>query len=152
MKRSIFVAWIVFFVSMPFISLSQSRQITGTVTDDKGSPLALVSVTEKGTTNGTTTNERGVFTLNTTSVSPVLVISYAGTQSQEITVGSSNNYNISLSNTGTLSEVVVTALGISREKKALGYATQEVKSEDLNRNHQSNLVNALQGKVAGATI
>ncbi len=81
-----------------------------------------------------------------------MVISYAGTQSQEIKIGSSNNYNVSLSNTGSLSEVVVTALGISREKKALGYAAQQVNTVELNRNHQSNLVNALQGKVAGATI
>jgi outer membrane receptor protein involved in Fe transport len=152
MKRSLLLAWIIFFISMPFIVFCQSRQVTGTVTTEKGSPLPLASVIEEGTKNGTTTNERGAFTLNVSSASPVLVISYSGMQTQELQVGSGNDYNVSMSSTGTLSEVVVTALGISREKKALGYATQDVKAADLNRNHQSNLVNALQGKVAGVTI
>ena len=152
MKRSLLVAWILCFISMPFIVFSQSRQVTGTVITDKGSPLPLASVVEKGTTNGTTTNERGSFTLNTTGVSPVLVISYSGMQSQELPIGSGNNYNVSLSSTGTLSEVVVTALGIRKEKKSLGYTVQSVNAEDLNVNRQSNVVNALQGKVAGVTI
>jgi TonB-dependent SusC/RagA subfamily outer membrane receptor len=73
-------------------------------------------------------------------------------QAQEIPVGSNNNYNVSLSSTGTLSEVVVTALGIRKEKKSLGYTIQSVNAEDLNVNRQSNVVNALQGKVAGVTI
>ena len=153
MKRTLLVAWILCFVSIPFFAFSQSRQISGTVTDDKGSPLALVSVIEKGTTNGTTTNDQGMFTLTVGSSSPVLVLSYSGMQSQEVRVGTASNYNVTLSGSGAeLSEVVVTALGIRKEKKSLGYTVQSVNAEDLNVNRQSNVVNALQGKVAGVTI
>ncbi|ANE52103.1 SusC/RagA family TonB-linked outer membrane protein [Flavisolibacter tropicus] len=137
---------------LPQFSSAQSRQIKGTVSDDKGSPLPFVSVIEKGTQNGTTTNENGAFTISVTKSKPVLVFSYTGMQSHELTVGNSNSYSVSLSTVGAMSEVVVTAMGISKEKKALGYASQQVGTTELNRNHQANLVNALQGKVAGATI
>ena len=137
---------------LPQVSVAQSRQITGTVSDEKGSPLPFVSVLEKGTKSGTTTNDKGAFSITVTRANPVLVFSYTGMQSQELTVGSGTEYAVTLRTAGTMSEVVVTALGISKEKKALGYATQKVASEELNRNHQPNVINALQGKVAGATI
>ncbi len=153
MKRTLLWAWMLLFVSLPFLGFSQSRQITGTVSDERGAPLASVSVIEKGTSNGTTTNDRGVFSLNTSTANPTLVFSYAGMQPQELRVGSSNTYNVSLSATGgTLSEVVVTAMGIRKEKKSLGYSIQSVNEEDLNVNRQTNVVNALQGKVSGVTI
>ena len=137
---------------LPELTYSQTRQVSGTVRDEKGDALPSVTVIQKGTNNGTTTNERGAFTLSVTGASPVLVFSYTGRQTQELAVGTNSNIDVSLPTTGTMSEIVVTALGISREKKALGYATQQVTTEDLNRNKQPNLLNALQGKVAGATI
>ncbi|HZH67258.1 MAG TPA: SusC/RagA family TonB-linked outer membrane protein, partial [Flavisolibacter sp.] len=146
------LAWIVVLLSAPFFAFSQNRQITGTVTDENGAPLPSVSVVQKGTNNGTLTGESGTFTLTVTGARPVLVFSYSGRKSQEQIVGTASTYNVSLGAAGDLSEVVVTAFGISREKKALGYATQEVKATELNRNHQPNVVNALQGKVAGVTI
>jgi TonB-linked SusC/RagA family outer membrane protein len=153
MKKNLLVAWIIFFVSMPFMAFSQSRQITGTVTDENSVPLAAVSVLEKGTNNGTTTNDQGTFTITVYGANPLLVFSYSGRQAQELRIGTANNYNVSLSaGAGTLSEVVVTALGIRKEKKSLGYTVQSVNAEDLNVNRQSNVVNALQGKVAGVTI
>jgi len=153
MKKTLLWAWMLIFISLPFLGFSQARQLTGTVTDEQGNPLASVSVIEKGTSNGTVTNSRGVFTLNTSSANPVLVFSYAGMKAQEMNVGTGNTYNVSLSSTGgTLSEVVVTAMGIRKEKKSLGYSVQSVNAEDLTVNRQSNVVNALQGKVSGVTI
>jgi TonB-linked SusC/RagA family outer membrane protein len=152
MKKTLLSAWILLFISMPFWALSQSRQITGIVSDEKGVPLSGASVLQKGTTNGTSTDERGSYTLTVTGVSPVLVFSYAGRQSQEMAVGTGAIYNVSLGSSGAMSEVIVTALGIRKEKRSLGYTVQSVNAEDLTVNHQSNVVNALQGKVAGVTI
>lgn len=150
MKKSLLLAWMI--LSIPLFVFSQSRQITGTVTDEKGAPISGVTVLQKGTSNGTITNAQGAFTLTVNGTNPVLALSYAGMQSQELRVGSESTYSVSLQPGGQMSEVVVTALGISRNKKALGYAAQEVKAEELNRNRQPNILNALQGKVAGVTI
>lgn len=152
MRKLLLLAWIVLFLSAPFTGFSQSRQLTGTVTDDKGEPLSSVSVVQKGTANGTLTNERGLFSITVTGARPVLVVTYSGRESQEIAVGTSNTYNVSLASGGALSEVVVTAFGIRKERRSLGYTVQTVGSGDLNVNRQSNVVNALQGKVAGVTI
>jgi TonB-linked SusC/RagA family outer membrane protein len=152
MKKLLLLAWSIIIISLPLFVFSQTRTITGTVTDDKGDPLPLVSVLQKGTNNGTTTNEQGGYSLGVTGNNVVLVFSYSGLQSQELVVGTANNYNVSLRATGQLSEVVVTAMGIRREKKALGYSTQEVKGEALTTTRQTNIVNALRGQVAGVQI
>ena len=91
MKRLLLLAWIFGFITAPFLLYAQSRTITGTVTDEKGDPLVSVSVVEKGTSNGTSTNEKGQFSLNVKTINPVLVFSYAGRQSQEVAVGSYSN-------------------------------------------------------------
>lgn len=140
------------FFTMPVSVFCQGRSITGTVKNDKGQPIPLATVQQKGTNNATTANENGVFSLSVSGSSVTLIVSSVNYESREIQIGSEASYNVELKEAGNLSEVVVTALGISRDKKALGYATQEVKAADLTRNQQSNLVNALQGKVAGATI
>ena len=137
---------------LPYLTFAQSRQIAGTVTDEKGAPLAFVSVVEKGTTNGTTTNERGQFALTVTSANPVLVVSYTGRQPQEIAIGSESNYTVSLQPTGTMAEVVVTALGIRRERRELGYSAQEVNVNEVTETRQPNIVNALQGRATGLQI
>lgn len=150
MKKSLLLAWII--LSIPLFVFSQSRQITGRVTDETGNPLSDVSVTQKGTSTGTITNERGAFTITVTGAAPVLLFSYTGRQSQEITVGNRTSFDIRLSSTGDMSEVVVTALGIRREKKALGYSAQEISGEALTRTKETNIVNALRGQVAGVQI
>ena len=150
MRKSLLLAWMI--LSIPVFLFSQSRPITGTVTDDKGDPLPAVSVVEKGTSNGTTTNDRGTFTLTVTGSSPVLVFTYSGRQSQEVPVGTSANYNISLSPSGALSEVVVTALGIRRSERALGYSTQQVKGENLTLTKEQNILGSLSGKIAGVQV
>jgi len=151
MKKIIIVLTVVIFY-LPHLSIAQERQITGTVTDEKNTPLPLVSVIEKGTKNGTTTNANGAFTINATATNPVLIFSYTGMQPQELKIGNSDNYNISLSSRGQLSEVIVTALGIRRQKKELGYSTEEVKTAEIIQSHQTNIVNALQGRTTGLQI
>ena len=150
MRKSLLLAWMILFI--PLLVFCQSRQITGTVTDENGNPLAAVSVLEKGTNNGTVTNAQGAYSITVRSANPVLVFTYTGMQSQEVRVGSESNYTVSLQPGGAMSEVVVTALGIRREKKALGYSVQEVKGDELAATRQNNIVNALRGKAAGVQI
>src|SRR5688572_27769006 len=152
MKRRLLLVWTSLLVLIPFFVFSQTRQVQGTVTDEKGEPLAAVSVLQKGTNNGTTTNDKGVFSITVTGNNPVLVLSYAGRETQELTVTSANVYNVSLGSGGTMSEVVVTALGIKRSDRSLGYATQQVKGENLTMTKEQNVIGSLAGKVAGVQV
>lgn len=152
MKKSMLLAWSIILIAMPFFVFSQSRPITGTVTDDKGEPLASVSVMQKGTSNGTTTNEKGFFSITVNGASPVLVFSYAGRQTREVAIGNSNTYSVSLGSNEAMSEVVVTALGITRKKRSLGYATQEVSGDNLTIAKEQNVLGSLAGKVAGVQV
>ncbi len=134
------------------ISQTENVTVTGVVSDDMG-PLIGVNVLEKGTTNGCFTDLDGSFSLTLQGENPVLVISYLGYVTQEITVGARSNFEVEmLPDTELLDEVVVTALGIKRATKALSYNVQEVKDEELTRVKDANFVNALNGKVAGVTI
>lgn len=150
MRRIPILLWLFFLI--PTFVFSQSRKITGTITNTKGEPVPLATVTEKNTKNITTANEEGVFTITVTGKSPRLVISSVNYSPKEIAVTSMAIYNVALESAGDLSEVVVTALGIKREKRALGYSSQEISGDALTASKQSNLVNALQGKVAGVQI
>jgi TonB-linked SusC/RagA family outer membrane protein len=152
MRKSMLFAWFILFTAMPAFLFGQNRQITGTVTDDKNTPLPFVSVIQKGTQNGTSTNDRGSFSITVTGANPVLVFSYAGTQTQELVLGTGNTYNVSLTSSGSMSEVVVTALGIPKEKRALGYSAQSISGDALSLTKQTNIVNALRGQVAGVQI
>lgn len=146
------LAWMVFFLTIPLLVFSQSRQVSGTVKNKRGEVVPSASVQQKGTRNGVIADDNGKFTITVTGSKPVLVISSAEFSAVEIAVGSASSYDVIMEEAGEMTGVVVTAMGISKNRKALGYATQEVKSADLNINRQANLVNALQGKVAGATI
>jgi TonB-linked SusC/RagA family outer membrane protein len=152
MKKLLLLAWSILLITLPFNVFSQTRTITGTVTDERGDPLPLVSVLQKGTNAGTTTDERGNFSLPVTGTNVVLVFSYSGLQSQELVVGTSNTYNVSLRATGQLSEVVVTALGIRRSERSLGYSTQEVKGDNLTLTKEQNVLGSLAGKIAGVQV
>jgi TonB-linked SusC/RagA family outer membrane protein len=128
------------------------RVVTGKVTGDKGETLSGVFILIKGTNGGTSTDIDGQYSLNV-SAQDVLVFSYLGYQKQEILVNNQNKIDvILLEDVKGLNEVVVTALGIRREKKALGYAMQEVKGDGLADNRSPSLSNMLQGKVAGVQI
>lgn len=146
------LAWMTILLSMPLLVFGQGRQVSGTVKNKKGEAVPSASILQKGTTNGVIADENGRFSITVTGANPVLVISSAGFTTYEIAVGNSTTVNAQLDEAGEMTGVVVTAMGISKNRRALGYATQEVKAEDLNINRQPNLVNALQGKVAGTTI
>lgn len=133
-------------------ALAAQAPIKGVVKDTTGQTLPGVSVTVKGTTNGTQTDVNGAFTLNA-NPGDVLVFTYVGYQSQEVVVGNSNQLSIVLRAAARqLSEVVVTALGIKRESKTLSYGVQTFKSDELNTVKDPSVVNTLSGKVAGAQI
>ncbi len=133
--------------------LAQDVQITGKVTSaDDGAGLPGVSVVIKGTTMGTSTNIDGEFTM-TVSPEATLVFSTIGMKAQEIPVGNQTAINVAMEMDVTgLEEVVVTALGISREKKALGYSVQEVGEEAVNTVKTDNFVKNLSGKISGVQI
>ena len=128
-------------------------QIRGNIMDENGKPLSNASVTIKGTNKGVTTNANGNFSIDVPNAETILIISYTGYVSQEVLVGSRTTFNINLVQTDNpLNEVVVTALGIGRQSRSLGYSTTTVKAEDLTVNRTPNLMNALEGKVAGVNI
>ena len=132
-------------------SIQQNKKITGVVNDNFG-PVVGANVSIKGTTIGTITDMDGKFTLNAPD-NATLVVSFIGYATQEIPMNGKTDFTITLSeDTELLDEVVVTALGIKREKKALGYAMQEVKTEDFSENRATSVSNLLQGKVAGVQI
>ncbi|MPR33256.1 SusC/RagA family TonB-linked outer membrane protein [Salmonirosea aquatica] len=154
MKKIVQVCFTAWLLVGLHVAMAQQTQVSGTVTSEKdGSSVPGVSVAVKGSTQGTLTDENGTYSLRVNGANTTLVFSSIGFVTKEVAVGNRSTVNVALSeDTKTLNEVVVTALGISREKKALGYATQQVDSDELMQNRQTNLVNALQGKVAGVTI
>jgi TonB-linked SusC/RagA family outer membrane protein len=133
---------------------AQSVKISGTVTaKSDGLPLPSVSVAVKGTTNGAQTGADGKFSLNA-NINDVLKVSYLGFATQEITVKQAEtNLQIVLQDApNSLNEVVITALNISKDKKTLGYSVQGLKSKDISEAKETNLVNALAGKIAGVQV
>lgn len=126
--------------------------VRGTVTDENG-PVAGVTVTEKGTTNATTTDNYGRYAITVNNANSVLVFTFVGYQTMETAVSGRQTVNVTIENTAQeLTGVVVTALGITREKKSLGYSVEEVAGKEMNRVAQENVLNAMSGKVAGVTI
>lgn len=133
--------------------LSKDIIVKGVVTDTKGETLPGVSILIKGTAIGATTDLNGKFTISVPDQNSILVFTYIGFISQELTVNQRTTLEIKLVVANTaLNEVVVTALGIKRQAKSLGYATTNVAAEELTINRTTNFMNALQGKVAGVNI
>lgn len=141
-------------VFLSYEGLAQERTVTGTVTlGDDGSPLPGVNVVIKGSTAGTVTDVSGNYSISVPNGQATLLFSFIGLVSQEVQVGERTNINVVMQNDiQQLNEVVVTAVGIEREKKALGYSVQEVKSDELVKTKQTSVLNSLQGKIAGAQI
>ncbi|MDT7828834.1 SusC/RagA family TonB-linked outer membrane protein [Pricia sp. S334] len=136
------------------LGLAQEKQVTGTVIDaESEQPLPGASVVIQGTATGVVSDFDGNFEIKVPSEESVLEISYVGYTTQEILVGNKSDLTIPLAiEASTLDEVVVTALGIRKETKALGYAVQEVEGSSLEKAKEPNVVNSLTGKVAGLTI
>ncbi|MCL4642237.1 MULTISPECIES: SusC/RagA family TonB-linked outer membrane protein [Olivibacter] len=141
------------FVLSSSYAYAQEKTIQGRVIDiNTGESLSGVTVTIKGTERRTQTNAQGIYELVATRGS-ILVFSYIGMEPLELTVGAETRVDARLKPIASgLDEVVVTALGIRRDERSLGYTAQKVTAEELNYNKQPNMVNALQGKVAGVTI
>lgn len=134
------------------IATAQTTRITGTVIGaEDGEPVIGASIVVKGTMTGTVTDYDGKFTFDVPQNARTLVISYIGMVTQEVAVAPNVNVRLQ-SDTQVIDEVVVTAMGISREKKSLGYAVQEVKSEELTQGGQLSLTSSLTGKVAGVQV
>ncbi|MDT7828319.1 SusC/RagA family TonB-linked outer membrane protein [Pricia sp. S334] len=135
------------------IALNQQFEVSGTVLDQAGQPLPGANVLEKGTSNGVQTDFDGNFSLMIANQNATLVFSYIGFTTKEIPVAGQTDLKIILKESATgLSEVVVTALGIKREKKSLGYASQELDTEEVTSAREPNLLNGISGKVAGLQI
>ncbi len=131
---------------------AQQRTITGNVTDTEG-PLIGATIMAEGTTLGTVTDFDGHFELTLPDEVDQLVVTYTGYQSLTMTLGAETSLSISLSESALdLDEVVVTALGVKREKKSLGYAVQDLQSEAIEQTRSTNVVNGLSGKVAGLQV
>ena len=129
----------------------QAQSISGTVTDDNGVPLPGATVLVQGTTNGVSTDFDGNYSINASS-GDTLVFSFVGYTTQSVLVGSSTTVNAQLSADNELDEVVVTALGVKRNTKALGYSVTQLEGGAISSNPSTNAINALQGKVAGVMI
>ncbi len=134
-----------------FTAAAQTQKVTGTVVDATGEPLIGASVKVKGTKNGAATDVDGKFSVNAAQGS-TLVISYIGSKPKEVKVTGSDLTITLDDNTTALDEVVVTALGIKRDRKALGYAVDDIKADELMRNKNTNAINSLSGKIAGVNI
>ena len=146
-----FVLIFVIFLASQFAN-AQAKTIKGLVSDENGLPLPGVSVIIQGTKTATQSDFDGVYTIQA-STGDVLVFSYIGIKTKAVTVSGSATINVVLSpDTQNLQEVVVTALGIKRQKKELGYAVQDVKGEQLNKVITTNVATALSGRVAGVDV
>lgn len=133
---------------------AQTRSVSGQVTslEDK-SPIPGVTVLVKGTTIGAFTDSQGKFKLEVPAEGAVLQVNFLGFRSMEVALGSSNSITIQMvSQDIALDEVVITALGVERDKKALGYSVQEIQGIELSESKETNLINSLSGKVSGVQI
>ena len=138
--------------SFLFSGLTFAQQtISGSVTDESGLPLPGATVAVEGTSTGTTTDFDGNYSIEA-SDGQTLVISYVGYSTVSVAVASGADYSVSLKPDQLLEEVVVTALGIERNSKALGYSVTQVGGEEVNEIKSTNAINALQGKIAGVQI
>ena len=143
------------FLALSFMIMFQwglaQSSVSGTVSDSSGVPLPGATVVVAGTSNGVTTDFDGVYSISA-SEGDVLSISYVGFITQNVTVGASASVNVTLVSDNTLEEVVVTALGITREAKSLGYAQQKVEGASLTKTKELDFKTALAGKVAGVQV
>nr|WP_310587785.1 SusC/RagA family TonB-linked outer membrane protein [Larkinella punicea] len=133
---------------------AQDRKISGVVrSDEDGTPLPGVSVVSKGTTIGGNTDANGTYSLSVSGSNPILVFSFVGMITQEVPVGNRSTVDVVLvSDARQLQEIVVTAQGIVREKKALGYAVTTVESKQISDRPQADVGRVLQGKIPGVNI
>jgi TonB-dependent SusC/RagA subfamily outer membrane receptor len=153
MKKIIPLLIMIFSLAITHQVYAQAKSISGTVTtESNGAPLPGVSIVLQGTTIGTQTNFDGKYTIEASS-GDILVFSYMGMKTKQITVANLTTINVILVDDAQgLDEVMITALGIKKTRKSITYAAQDIKADELNRVKQTNPVNSLSGKVAGVSI
>jgi TonB-linked SusC/RagA family outer membrane protein len=153
MKKSILQTFILGMFFLFTVSSFAQVNVRGTVKSDTGELLPGVSIVVKGTNTGVITDLDGNYSISVPDAQSVLVFSFVGMQTQEVQVNGRTVVDVTLVTTSVgVDEVVVTALGISREKKSLGYSVSEVEGEDIQRVAQENVLNSLAGKVSGVQI
>jgi TonB-dependent SusC/RagA subfamily outer membrane receptor len=153
--KKLFLLIVLFVFVSGYTLLAQTKTITGTVTSAVAGEGAIpgVSVSVKGTTVGAITDVNGRYSLTAPANATTLVFSYIGMKSQEIAIaGRSVIDAILASDLVGLNEVVVTALGIQRESKALGYSVQSISTDQIANSNNTNIINSLSGKVAGVRV
>jgi TonB-linked SusC/RagA family outer membrane protein len=153
MKKTHTILIAVFSIVFALNVQAQEKRVSGVVTSKSdGTLLPGVSIAVQGTTRGTETDFDGKYTIKT-SVGEILNFSFLGMKTKTVTIGSSNTLNIALEDDADqLDEIVVTALGISREKKSLGYSISDLGGKEVSLAKETNVVNSLSGKVAGVVI
>ncbi|HVU56446.1 MAG TPA: SusC/RagA family TonB-linked outer membrane protein [Puia sp.] len=157
MKRSTFSGcWYAFVLILvgvaPAAAITLARPVKGQVTDTKGQPLVNVTVQVKGSNKTTTSDEQGNYTINVEETD-VLVFSSVGYKTREEAVRSRTVLNIELEQgDNQMSEVVVTALGINRQRRAVGYSVSEIKGGTLTEARENSFVNSLEGRIAGVNV
>ena len=149
-KQFILTSFMLVLVSGTLIA--QNIRVTGKVIDNNGLPVPGVTVLIEGTSAGVATGVDGTFSIEAPA-NGALLFSSIGMESQRIPVNNRSVINVTMTESAVaLEDVVVTALGIKKEKKALGYAVQDLKSDEIMRNKQTNVINSLAGKVAGVNV
>jgi len=153
MKRFVFVLSLLLFAGFSALQ-GQGVQVTGNVTGaDDGTALPGVSVVVRGTTIGAVTDFEGNYSITVPDASATLMFSFVGMLTQEVALDGQTSLDVVLESTSTeLDEVVVTALGVSREKKSLGYSVQEIDGDAVNSSSPSNFAASLSGKISGVQI
>ncbi|RED92631.1 SusC/RagA family TonB-linked outer membrane protein [Marinoscillum furvescens] len=151
MKRILLLSFM-FTFAFAFNAMAQ-RTVTGQITEAGGEPIPGVNVVLKGTSTGTTSDIDGTYRISVPEDGGILVFSFIGMAAQEVEIGSRSVIDVEMeSDVKQLTEVVVTALGVSRDKKALGYSVQSVDAENVAKAAEPNVINALQGEIAGVQI
>ena len=153
MRRLTLILFLTVFVGITSL-MAQTKTITGTVTDSEdGSPIPGVSIIVKGTTIGTITDTDGKYSLTVPQDATDLIFSFVGMVTQDVPIQGRAVINVAMtSETLGLEEVVVTAMGITRQKKSLGYAVQDVKGDQLAKVPTENFLNTLNGRVSGVQV
>ncbi|MCE1199790.1 MAG: TonB-dependent receptor plug domain-containing protein, partial [Marinilabiliales bacterium] len=152
MKQKMLKAMFLGILMVVSISLFAQNIVTGLVKDDTGQSLPGVSVVVKGTTTGTVTDIDGKFSLSAPA-NATLVFSFVGMQTKELAIGNQRKVEVTMASSSIgVDEVVVTALGISREKKSLAYSVSEVKSDELAKAANTNVLKSLDGRVSGVNF
>ena len=152
MRKLVTALLVLLFLQLSQTAFAQERTIIGTITSPDDAPIVGASIIIKGKTTGTQTDQNGKFTISAIP-RDVLTISAVGFTTREIKVGNSSTLSIALQRiNGELNEVVVTALGIKKEQRSLGYSVTELGSAELMKNKNTNVINSLAGKVPGVNI